>query len=118
MIRWCDLLQNVLTDEGYDVMAAQTGEQALTTVGTVWPALITLDLDLPGITGDMILAELRRRDETRALPVIIVSAKHPIPRDVRELADAIVPKPFDVDELLNVIRGLVPPPDRGTDSAP
>jgi two-component system response regulator TctD len=78
----------------------------------VWPALITLDLDLPGITGDRILTEMRRRDEGRALPVVVVSAKHPIPREVRELADAIVPKPFDLDELLSVIRGLVPPPDR------
>ena len=107
-----ELLQGVLTDEGYDVLAAENGEQALTTLGTVWPALITLDLDLPGIAGDQILTELRRSDESRALPVVIVSAKHPIPRAVRELADAIVPKPFDLDELLGVIRGLVPPPDR------
>jgi two-component system, OmpR family, phosphate regulon response regulator PhoB len=112
-----ELLQNVLTDEGYHVMAAATGEQALTTLGTVWPALITLDLDLPGITGDLMLAELRRRDETRAVPVIVVSAKHPIPREVRELAQAVVPKPFDIDELLTVIRDFVPPPARDTDAA-
>jgi two-component system phosphate regulon response regulator PhoB len=111
-----ELLANVLTDEGYDVMAAESGEQALTALGTVWPALITLDLDLPGITGDLILAELRRRDETRTLPVVVVSAKHPIPRDVRELAQAVVPKPFDIDELLSVIRGFVLPPDRGADA--
>jgi CheY-like chemotaxis protein len=48
-----DLLQSVLTDEGYDVMVAENSEQALTTVATVWPDLITLDLDLPGITGAM-----------------------------------------------------------------
>lgn len=112
-----ELLQNVLTDEGYHVMAAATGEQALTTLGTVWPALITLDLDLPGITGDLMLAELRRRDETRAVPVIVVSAKHPIPREVRELAQAVVPKPFDIDELLTVIRDFVAPPARDTDAA-
>jgi two-component system, OmpR family, phosphate regulon response regulator PhoB len=112
-----DLLANVLTDEGYDVMAAENGEQALATLGTVWPALITLDLDLPGIAGDLILAELRQRDETRTLPVVVVSAKHPIPRDVRELAQAVVPKPFDIDELLSVIHGFVLPPDRGTDAA-
>jgi DNA-binding response OmpR family regulator len=112
-----ELLANVLTDESYDVMAAENGTQALSTLGTVWPALITLDLDLPGITGDRILAELRRRDETRTLPVIVVSAKHPIPRDVRELAQAVVPKPFDIDELLSVIRSFVAPPDREIDAA-
>jgi two-component system phosphate regulon response regulator PhoB len=113
-----ELLQSVLTDEGYDVMAAETGEQALTALSTVWPALITLDLDLPGISGDLILAELRRRDATRALPVVVVSAKLPIPGAVREMAQAVVPKPFDLDELLSVIRRFVPLPERGTDAAP
>jgi two-component system phosphate regulon response regulator PhoB len=112
-----DLLQNVLSDEGYDVMAAENGEQALATLGTVWPALITLDLDLPGIAGDLILAELRRRDETRALPVVIISAKLPIPHEVRKLAQAVVPKPFDLDELLSVIHTFVLPPDRENDTA-
>ena len=107
-----DLLVAVLTDEGYDVMAAENGEQALTAISTIWPALITLDLDLPGITGDHILAEMRRRDDTRELPVVIVSAKHPVPRDIRQMAQAVVPKPFDIDELLTVIRGFVPPPER------
>jgi two-component system phosphate regulon response regulator PhoB len=81
-----DLLSAVLTDEGYDVMAAETGEQALAAIGTIWPDLLTLDLDLPGIAGDAILAELRRRDETRELPVVIVSAKYPIPLDVCTMA--------------------------------
>jgi len=108
-----DLLTTVLTDEGYEVMAAENGEQALAAIGTVWPDLLTLDLDLPGIAGDVILAELRRRDETRELPVVIVSAKYPVPPDVRTMAQAIVPKPFDIDELLNVVRSFVPPPQSG-----
>jgi DNA-binding response OmpR family regulator len=113
-----DLLFNVLTDEGYEVMTAESGEQALTTITTVRPDLITLDLDLPGLAGAAILAELRRRDETRELPVVIVSAKRRIPSAVRELAQAIVPKPFDIDDLVALIRGLVPPPDRAaTDRA-
>jgi two-component system phosphate regulon response regulator PhoB len=78
-----DLLRIVLTDEGYDVMAAENGAQALAAIGTIWPDLLALDLDLPGVAGDVILAELRRRDETRELPVVIVSAKYPIPLDVR-----------------------------------
>jgi len=74
-----DLLTSVLTDEGYEVIAAENGEQALAAIGTISPNLLTLDLDLPGIAGDVILAELRRRDETRELPVVIVSAKYRIP---------------------------------------
>ena len=74
-----DLISTVLTDEGYDIMAAENGEQALATIGAISPDLLTLDLDLPGIAGDLILAELRRRDETRELPVVIVSANTPFP---------------------------------------
>ncbi len=109
------LLTDVLTDEGYTVVAAETGDQALTAITTVWPRLITLDLDLPGISGELILAELRRRDETRELPVVAVTATEPIPASVRRLAQAIVPKPFDIDKLLTVIRKLVPPPERAKD---
>jgi DNA-binding response OmpR family regulator len=108
-----ELLSTVLTDEGYEVMAAEHGEQALAAIGTIWPNLITLDLDLPGIAGDLILAELRRRTETHELPVVIVSAKHPIPSAVHTMAQAIVPKPFDIDELLTVVRRLAPPPESG-----
>ncbi len=109
------LLTDVLTDEGYTVVAAETGEQALSAITTVWPHLITLDLDLPGISGELILDQLRRRDETRELPVVVVTATEPIPASVRRLAQAIVPKPFDVDKLLTVIRKLVPPPERASD---
>ena len=109
------LLTDVLTDEGYTVVAAETGEQTLSAITTVWPRLITLDLDLPGISGELILDQLRRRDETRALPVVVVTATEPIPASVRRLAQAIVPKPFDIDKLLTVIRKLVPPPERASD---
>jgi DNA-binding response OmpR family regulator len=54
-----ELLTDVLSDEGYEVIAAANGDEALTTITTVWPALITLDLDLPGISGDLILQALR-----------------------------------------------------------
>jgi two-component system, OmpR family, phosphate regulon response regulator PhoB len=109
------LLTDVLTDEGYDVVAAENGEQALTTITTISPGLMTLDLDLSGISGDLILAELRRRDETRDLPIVLVTATDPVPPDLRRLAQAIVPKPFHVDKLLTVIRKLLPPPERASD---
>jgi hypothetical protein len=48
--------------------------------------------------------------------VVIVSAKYPIPLNVRKMAQAIVPKPFDIDELLTVVRSFVPPPESGKQS--
>ena len=108
--RVCELLQDVLSDEGYTVITATNGEEALATMATVRPRLITLDLDLPGISGELVLKELRQRDDTRELPIIIISAKHPIPTVVHTLAQAVVPKPFDIDTLISIIRNLIAPP--------
>ena len=103
-----ELLQNVLTDEGYQVIAATNGEEAITAIATVMPHLMTLDLDLLGISGEVMLKQLRRRDETRELPVAIISAKHPISKELRKLAQATITKPFNLDDLLAIIRKLIP----------
>ena len=71
---------------------------------------MTLDLDLPGISGELVLKELRQRDDMHAMPIVIVSAKHPIPAEVRTLAQAVVPKPFGLDEIITIIRNLIAPP--------
>jgi len=110
-----ELLLDVLTEEGYDVIPAANGDEALMTITTVWPQLITLDLDLPGINGGLILQALRQRDDTRALPVVIVSAKHEIPAGVRELAQAVISKPFELDDLIATVKAFVAPPQRGKD---
>jgi DNA-binding response OmpR family regulator len=112
-----ELLAEVLSDEGYDVITAANGDEALTTITTVWPQLITLDLDLPGLSGALILQAMRQRDNTDTLPVVIVSAKHPIPAEVRNMAQAVIPKPFELEELLTIIKSFVPPPQRGTGAA-
>jgi DNA-binding response OmpR family regulator len=103
----CALLQDVLSDEGYAVIVATNGEEALATLTTVRPHLMTLDLDLPGIMGELVLKELRQRDDTRELPIVIISANHSISAAVRTLAQAVVPKPFDIDTLISIIRNLI-----------
>src|SRR5215213_1167250 len=108
-----ELLVEVLSDEGYDVIPAANGDEALMSITTVWPQLITLDLDLPGVSGAMILQTLRERDETRALPIIIVSAKQRIPNDVRDMAQAVIPKPFVLEDLIATIKAFVAPPQPG-----
>jgi len=105
-----ELLYDVLTGESYAVVAARTGEEALAILATVRPSLMTLDLDLPGISGELVLKKLRQRDDVHDVPSVIISAKHPIPAEVRKLAQAVVLKPFDLDELITIIRNLISPP--------
>jgi DNA-binding response OmpR family regulator len=105
----CALLQDILHEEGYEVLLADDGEQALVILTTVRPDLVTLDLNLPGIGGDIVLKELRNQDTTKDLPVIVVSALETIPREVHKLAQAVIQKPFDIDKLLFTIQRFLPP---------
>ena len=114
-----ELLQDVLSDEGYQVIVATNSEEALTAIATIIPNLLTLELELPGISGEVMLKELRQRDDTRDLPVVIVSAKHPISKELRTLAQATITKPFDLDKFLAIIRKLIPlPPQEQTTTKP
>jgi DNA-binding response OmpR family regulator len=103
------LLRDIFVEEDYNVLLAESGEKALVTLTTVRPDLITLDLDLPGINGATVLRQLREQQETERLPVVLVSAKERISSEVKAQAQAIVRKPFDVDDLLAVVRRLLPP---------
>jgi len=102
------LLQDILQEEGYAVLLADDGEQALLILTTARPDLATLDLNLPGIGGDVVLKELRNQDITKDLPVIVLSALETIPREVQKLAQAVIQKPFDIDNLLSTIQRCLP----------
>ena len=99
----CILLQDILQEEGYQVLLAKNGEQAMVILTTARPDLVTLDLNLPGIGGDVVLKELRKQDTTKELPVIVVTALETIPHEVQKLAQAVVQKPFEIDRLLSTI---------------
>ncbi len=107
-----DLMTDVLTEEGYDVVAAASGGEALGALSTLWPDLVTLDLNLPDLTGEWVLTKLREQSDARKPPVVIITAKLKIASEVREMADAIVPKPFELGDLLDIIHSFVPPPER------
>lgn len=104
------LIQDILDDVQYKVMLAADGATALTAMATVVPDLVTLDLDLPGITGGQVLELMRQQDTLRDVKVVIISSLEIIPPHVKELSQAVLRKPFDVDALLDIIQRLAPPP--------
>ena len=104
----CILLQDILHEEGYQVLLAENGEQAMVILTTARLDLVTLDLNLPGMGGDVVLKELRKQDTTKELPVIVVTALETIPREVQELAQAVIQKPFEIDRLLSTIHRFLP----------
>ncbi|WP_421704141.1 phosphate regulon transcriptional regulator PhoB [Aliiroseovarius sp.] len=102
-----EILRYNLASEGYEVAMAENGDDALILVEEVMPDLILLDWMLPGVSGIEICRRVKTRKETRAIPVIMLSARSEELDRVRGLetgADDYVVKPFSVSELMARIR--------------
>jgi PAS domain S-box-containing protein len=101
-------LAALLGDEGLDVTSATSGERALVLAAASRPDVAVLDLQMPGMTGAMLLEQLRRHDPE--LPAVIMSghlADHTGIVQARASGGvAYVGKPIDVDELLRTLGAL------------
>ena len=92
-----DMLTTVLTQEGYHVLRAYSGTEALYLLSQYKPNLILLDLMLPGLSGEEVLSHIEN------VPVIVLSAKVDVQDKVNVLLGGAVDymtKPFDTKELL------------------
>ena len=96
-----------LQAEGFRVACAENGEEALVLVAEEAPDVIVLDWMLPSVSGIEICRQLKTRPDTRAVPIIMLSARSEEVDRVRGLetgADDYVVKPYSVAELLARIR--------------
>ena len=92
-----NLLEEALTKEGYAVLRAYSGTEAVLLLRQTRPDLVLLDMMLPGLSGEEVLPHLK------GVPVIVVSAKTDVDDKVGMLlrgAADYVTKPFDIRELL------------------
>ncbi len=104
------LLRYNLEKQGFRVDEATDGQEALTRISEQKPDLVLLDWMLPTLSGIEVCRQIRRRHETRDLPVIMVTARSEDQDAVRALntgADDYVSKPFSVDALMARIRALL-----------
>jgi len=104
------LLQYNLQKEGYDVALAGDGEEALLLVDERLPDLVVLDWMLPKVSGIEVCRRLRQRNETRNVPIIMLTARGEESDRVRGLdtgADDYVVKPFSMTELTARIRAVL-----------
>jgi DNA-binding response OmpR family regulator len=95
-----DMLTEVLTQEGYSVLRAYSGTEALYLLSQNKPDLVLLDLMLPGIDGFEICKQIREEKNT---PILMVSAKKDDIDKIRGLglgADDYITKPFSPSELV------------------
>jgi CheY-like chemotaxis protein len=101
------VLADAFESEGFRVMTAANGMQALHRVRDAAPDAIILDLNMPMMTGDDFLYAWRGGAETHRIPVVAISAAYPglHPEDLG--VDAFFPKPFEVDLLVRHVRDLL-----------
>ena len=93
--------------EGFDVTTAENGEEALLLVDEMSPDIIVLDWMLPNVSGIEVCRRLKSRADTRAIPVIMLSARSEEVDRVRGLetgADDYVIKPYSIVELVARVR--------------
>ncbi|MFW5416196.1 response regulator transcription factor [Nocardiopsis sp. CNT-189] len=113
-------LERALQLEGYDVLTAEDGVQAIATVHGGPVDLLVLDVMMPGVDGLGVTRVLRAEGDRT--PILMLTARVETPDRVAGLdagADDYLPKPFELDELLARIRALLrraaPGPEEGPD---
>jgi DNA-binding response OmpR family regulator len=105
-----DALRLMLEDEGFRVQTTEKGEYAesLRDDNGGLPDLIILDVLLSGKDGRTICRKLKSQDDTKHVPIVMISAHPDAERSVKEVgADAFVAKPYSIDHHLDTVAGLL-----------
>jgi CheY-like chemotaxis protein len=104
------ILEFSLNLEGYEVISATSGAEALGKIAHEHPDLVVLDVLMPEIDGHEVCRRLKSDERTREIPVIFLSAKDtPADQEIglRLGADAYITKPFSPQRLIDTIQGLL-----------
>ena len=107
------LVRDSLQVKGYQIIAAETGEEGVRLAQERQPALVLMDIQLPGISGVDALRQLRADPVTRSTPVIAVTASV-MTQDRKRIMDAgfdgFQGKPLSMRELLATVREILDRP--------
>jgi CheY-like chemotaxis protein len=105
------LLRHYLEREGYETIAASNGREAIELATHEGPQLIVMDVMMPEMDGITALRRLKKEEDTKTIPVIMITANcHYVTKQESEAAGAAVflTKPFSPNQLLSEVRRLVP----------
>jgi DNA-binding response OmpR family regulator len=95
-----DVTKIILEEAGHEVLVDPTGKNIVENVMKLMPDVILMDLWLPESHGDDVTRKLKSNEETKNIPVIILSANNQTEVIAREIgADDFICKPFDIVEL-------------------
>ena len=104
---------SLLEDNGYNVLAAENGEEGLKKLQEQKPDLITLDITMPEMSGTKYYRTLRESEEWKTIPIIIITG---ISDDFKKFIstrksvpppDGYISKPVEEEELLVIVKNLI-----------
>jgi len=99
-----DALTELLKYSGYDVESTPRGEEVFNKIDSYVPDLILLDVMLAGMDGREICRKIKTTEQTKNIPVIMVSATPAVNQTIKDVgANDFVAKPFDIFQLLDKI---------------
>ena len=106
-----DTVSSILTGEGYHVVSAATGEEALAAIARKQPALILLDMRMPVMDGWAVARALR--EQGIRVPIVVMTAAESAKRWADEVgAEGYLAKPFGLDDLLATVERFREPRGR------
>ena len=104
-----ETLQSILEGEGYNLIMAENGPQAINQAKSILPDVILLDVMMPGMTGFEVCEKIRNDPQVAEIPIIILTAlddRDSLLRGLKAGADDFISKPFDRFELRARLIGI------------
>lgn len=102
-----DVVSIVLKDAGYNTESLRSDDDVLNKILTLRPDGIVLDIIRPTEESTVICRSIKEKEEVKNIPVIVLST-HPNAVVVKEIcANEVMPKPFDIEYLVSIIRKLI-----------
>ena len=101
------VMRTTLSSNGYSVIEARSGEEALDIIGKERPELVLLDVNMPGMSGLEVCREIRDQSEVAIIMLTVRNSEHDKVLALDAGADDYVVKPFSIEELLARIRAAL-----------
>ena len=106
-----DLIKLILSRKGFEVLGANGGEKGLKLIRENLPDLVLLDLMMPEMDGWQVYQQLKADENTKDIPVIVITAKAQNIDKVLGLhiakVDDYIPKPFSLQELIDRVEDVL-----------
>ncbi len=103
-----EMIVDLLAAEGYTCLAALDGEEGLRLMQKHEPALVVLDLQLPGMSGAELLVRKMATGALAEIPVVVMTGLSTVPK--LDNVVATLRKPFTIDEIVDLVWKFAPQP--------